>query len=80
MSDVYAVLVIFGVITGSFGPVDYSLKECIQRTQELNADLSAGETFEHKGKQLSYPDVFFDCVPSEDRPPLGIPFKDYLDQ
>lgn len=76
--DLWLVLVVFGNVGGSWGPLPYDMAECQSRSADMIADIRAGMA-EHpdvllKGRTPTPADISAHCIEADDRPVLGSAF------
>jgi hypothetical protein len=78
MMDLWLLLVAFGNIGGTWGPLPYGMDECQSRAADMIAEIhSSMEAKPHvrlDGAVITPADINAYCVEAEERPELGSAF------
>lgn len=80
---VFALIVIFGQVSGVAGPLPYDMAECRVRMQEISTewdrdfidkDLDHEEGFAIDGRKIHRSDMSTACVETDTKPTMGQPY------
>ncbi len=76
----WMLIVIFGQVTGTVGPLPYDMDECWSRIDDMRlnmaADQSEGRTAIIDGRMATPDDITLTCARIDNRPELGVAFAD----